>query len=190
METLFYDVMESPLGKILIAVTGREHRLFLLHFPFKVAPETALGRCLGREFSFAMAPSKTATAQAKKQLRLYFSGKLRTFDLPLDLRGTPFQLRVWRELCRIPYGETVSYGELARRIGSPKASRAVGMANNKNRIGIVVPCHRVIGADGDLTGYAGGLQLKEMLLKHEGALRSSLPKTVDGERGAAEHGKQ
>ena len=83
------------------------------------------------------------------------------------MRGTPFQIKVWKELCRIPYGKTITYGELARRIGNPKAARAVGMANNKNNIGIVVPCHRVIGADGGLTGYAGGTHLKAILLEHE-----------------------
>ncbi|MDD2772325.1 MAG: methylated-DNA--[protein]-cysteine S-methyltransferase [Elusimicrobiales bacterium] len=170
MELLFYDVMDSPVGKILIGVTGKDHRLFLLHYPLKTTPETALRACMKARFQFDCAPSKSAAARVKKQLQLYFAGKLRKFDLPLDLRGTPFQMRVWRGLCAIPYGKTLSYGELARRVGNPRAARAVGMANNRNRIGIVVPCHRVIGADGSLTGYAGGLCLKERLLKHEGAL--------------------
>lgn len=102
-----------------------------------------------------------------RQLRAYFSGKLEQFDLPLAPEGTPFQLEVWRRLCEIPYGETISYGELARRIGNPKASRAVGLANGSNPISIVIPCHRVIGSNGKLTGYGGGLPIKEKLLALE-----------------------
>ena len=105
--------------------------------------------------------------EAKRQLREYFEGERRDFELPLAPAGTPFQLRVWEELRRIPYGETISYGELARRIGRPTASRAVGAANGRNPLAIVVPCHRVIGADGTLTGYGGGLPVKETLLAHE-----------------------
>lgn len=107
-------------------------------------------------------------AQAKQQLAEYFAGARSTFDLSLGLNvGTPFRRRVWRELQRIPYGETISYGELARRIGQPTASRAVGGANHHNPIAIIVPCHRVIGADGTLVGYGGGLPTKERLLAHE-----------------------
>ena len=106
-------------------------------------------------------------AQAKAQLAAYFAGELRNFSLPLRPCGTEFQSRVWQELTRIPYGETISYGELARRIGNPAASRAVGLANGKNPIGIIVPCHRVIGTNGKLTGYAGGVSRKEALLALE-----------------------
>ena len=102
-----------------------------------------------------------------RQLRAYFAGKLEQFDLPLAPEGTPFQLDVWRRLCDIPYGETISYGELAQRIGNPKASRAVGLANGSNPIPIVIPCHRVIGSNGKLTGYGGGLPIKEKLLALE-----------------------
>jgi methylated-DNA-[protein]-cysteine S-methyltransferase len=102
-----------------------------------------------------------------RQLRAYFSGQLEAFDLPLEPQGTPFQLAVWRRLCEIPYGETISYGELARRLGNPKASRAVGLANGTNPIPIVIPCHRVIGSNGKLTGYGGGLDIKEKLLALE-----------------------
>ena len=105
--------------------------------------------------------------EAKRQLVQYFEGERRDFDLPLAPAGTAFQRRVWGELSRIPYGETVSYGELARRIGRPTASRAVGAANGRNPLAIVVPCHRVIGADGTLVGYGGGLPVKEALLAHE-----------------------
>jgi methylated-DNA-[protein]-cysteine S-methyltransferase len=108
--------------------------------------------------------------EALRQLRAYFAGELREFDLPLDLRGTPFQLRVWRELERIPYGETRSYSQIAAAIGAPHAVRAVGAANGANPIPIMVPCHRVIGASGKLVGYGGGLPLKKRLLALEGAL--------------------
>jgi methylated-DNA-[protein]-cysteine S-methyltransferase len=101
------------------------------------------------------------------QLQAYFAGELTDFALPIDLRGTPFQRRVWSALREIPYGETISYGELARWVGNPKASRAVGLANGRNPVAIVVPCHRVIGADGSLTGYGGGLDRKVWLLEHE-----------------------
>jgi methylated-DNA-[protein]-cysteine S-methyltransferase len=106
-------------------------------------------------------------AEAVRQLRAYFAGELREFNLALAPEGTPFQLRVWRELCNIPYGTTISYGELARRVGSPKGSRAVGLANGANPISIVVPCHRVIGSNGKLTGYGGGLENKKLLLELE-----------------------
>ncbi len=102
-----------------------------------------------------------------RQLRAYFAGELEAFDLPLVPAGTPFQLAVWNRLCEIPYGETISYGELARRIGNPNASRAVGLANGSNPIPIVIPCHRVIGSNGKLTGYGGGLPIKEKLLALE-----------------------
>lgn len=105
---------------------------------------------------------------AEAQLREYFAGTRRTFDLPLAPRGTAFQQRVWAALRAIPYGETRTYGELAAAIGSPNASRAVGMANHRNPIPIIIPCHRVIGANGTLTGYAGGLEIKRRLLALEG----------------------
>jgi methylated-DNA-[protein]-cysteine S-methyltransferase len=104
-----------------------------------------------------------------EQLAAYFAGDLKTFDLPLALRGTPFQRTVWAALREIPYGETVSYGELANHIGRPGAARAVGLANGKNPIGIIVPCHRVVGAGGDLTGYGGGIERKQHLLAFERA---------------------
>lgn len=111
---------------------------------------------------------------AKKQLEEYFAGIRKNFDLPLKPKGTPFQLLVWEQLKQIPYGETRSYGEIAKAIGNPKASRAVGGANNKNPIGIIVPCHRVIGANGKLVGYAGGLDMKEKLLMLEKATVQNL----------------
>ena len=106
-------------------------------------------------------------AEALAQLRAYFAGKLWTFNLPLDLRGTPFQLRVWNALLEIPYGETRSYGQIARCLDAAAAVRAVGAANGANPVAIVVPCHRVIGSGGQLTGYGGGLHVKRMLLELE-----------------------
>lgn len=110
-------------------------------------------------------------SEAVRQLREYFAGNLHSFDLPILLEGTAFQKSVWEVLVGIPYGETISYGEQARRLGNPAAVRAVGLANGRNPVPIVVPCHRVIGANGTLTGYAGGLAIKETLLTLEGSLK-------------------
>ena len=116
----------------------------------------------------ALCPPCTSLLQeATRQLDAYFDGTLTDFDLPLRMEGTPFRMRCWAVLCTIPYGETISYGEQAKRIGSPKAVRAVGGANHHNPISIVVPCHRVVGADGTLTGYGGGVDKKAWLLMHE-----------------------
>ena len=112
-------------------------------------------------------PETPLLMAAARQLTAYFAGELRVFDLPLRLEGTAFQLQCWQALQTIPYGETISYGDQARRIGRPKAVRAVGGANHHNPISIVVPCHRVIGTDGSLTGYGGGLDKKAWLLHHE-----------------------
>lgn len=108
--------------------------------------------------------------ETKKQLQEYCKGKRKEFTLPLELEGTSFQVKVWQELLKIPYGTTKSYQDIAQAINNPKASRAVGMANNRNRIMIIIPCHRVIGSNGKLVGYAGGLKMKEELLKIEGIL--------------------
>jgi len=128
-----------------------------------------------RRVAFAKGDDKVGPAMrvpgplqnAVNQLKAYFAGDLREFNLPLKLAGTPFQLSVWKALQDIPYGQTMSYGELARRVGTPKGSRAVGLANGSNPIAIVVPCHRVIGANGKLTGYGGGLDNKQTLLALE-----------------------
>jgi methylated-DNA-[protein]-cysteine S-methyltransferase len=114
----------------------------------------------------------TPFAEAEAQLKAYFAGELKEFTLDLRLTGTPFQRRVWEQLRLIPYGETRSYGELARILGSPGASRAVGLANGRNPIGIIVPCHRVVGAKGGLTGYASGLDRKQRLLSFESGFES------------------
>ena len=115
------------------------------------------------------AESGSALAETRRQLDSYFAGKRKEFTVPLDLRGTDFQLRCWRALLEIPYGQTCSYGDLARKVGSPRGFRAVGMANHDNPIPIIVPCHRVITSDRKLGGYGGGLDVKEKLLRLEGA---------------------
>lgn len=113
-------------------------------------------------------PCAPLLEQAAAQLEEYFAGQRREFSLPLAPAGTPFQQKVWQALCEIPYGQLCSYGQLAAKVGNPKASRAVGMANHRNPIAIIQPCHRVVGADGSLTGYGGGLDKKELLLRLEG----------------------
>ncbi|GAA4102829.1 methylated-DNA--[protein]-cysteine S-methyltransferase [Actinomadura miaoliensis] len=118
-------------------------------------------------FGARVAVTDEPFATVAEQLKAYFAGELTTFDLPLALHGTPFQLRVWAALQEIPYGETISYGELAQEIGKPTAARAVGLANGRNPISIIVPCHRVIGSTGSLTGYGGGLERKRFLLDFE-----------------------
>jgi methylated-DNA-[protein]-cysteine S-methyltransferase len=144
--------MRSPLGPLRLLANGDDLAAILL--PNSEEPD-------GR-------PGKGGVlAEAKRQLDEYFAGTRESFDLPLAPEGTAFQQRVWRALLAIPYGTTCSYGELARAIGRPAASRAVGAANGKNPLAIVVPCHRVIGANGTLTGYGGGLPTKRWLLDHE-----------------------
>jgi methylated-DNA-[protein]-cysteine S-methyltransferase len=127
--------------------------------PGKPPPRTA---------DWVMDPTVRPLPEAVRQLSEYFSGRRRQFDLPLRLIGTEFQMRVWQQLTAIPFGETWSYGQLAKRLENPSACRAVGLANGKNPIAIIVPCHRVIGADGSLTGFGGGLPRKQWLLAHEG----------------------
>ena len=125
------------------------------------------------QIQFGSVPAETDSPllrEAKRQLNAYFAGELREFSLPLAPKGTPFQLAVWQALQNIPYGQTRSYAEIAREIGCPNGCRAVGMANHRNPLPIVIPCHRVVGKDGTLTGYAGGLQWKEGLLHLEGVL--------------------
>jgi methylated-DNA-[protein]-cysteine S-methyltransferase len=151
---VIYGFLDTPIGRLLLArdSAGVRH----IHFrPHKPAP--------GWE------RHDRAFEDVSTQLTEYFEGRRRAFELPLAPEGTPFQLRVWNALLEIPYGETISYGELAARIGDRSASRAVGLANGSNPLPIVIPCHRVIGSNGKLTGYGGGLPLKERLLALEGA---------------------
>ena len=149
-------VFRAPIGEILLVADDSGLRELHLPGSFEVqdAPSTAGEGC-------------AALAQALEQLEAYFGGALTHFDLPLAPQGTDFQLKVWWALADIAYGTTESYGSVAARVGNPKASRAVGMANNRNPLAIVLPCHRVIGANGSLVGYGGGLWMKEWLLQHE-----------------------
>jgi methylated-DNA-[protein]-cysteine S-methyltransferase len=151
-----HTVVDSPVGPItLVAVDGVLASLHMDQQRHTPAPETFGAR------------DASAFEEAARQLEAYFAGTRTEFDLELALAGTPFQQRVWKELQTIGYGETISYGQLADRIGQPSASRAVGLANGRNPVGIIVPCHRVVGADGSLTGYGGGIERKRFLLAHE-----------------------
>jgi methylated-DNA-[protein]-cysteine S-methyltransferase len=158
------QVMASPLGPITLAA-DKAGTLVYLGFGER-DPRHRLLETLDPEAG-DLAVGAGTLEPARRQLEAYFRGALREFDLPVAPRGTAFQLRVWAELRRIPYGATISYGELARRLGDPKLTRAVGAANGANPISIIFPCHRVIGADGSLTGYGGGLEVKRALLALE-----------------------
>lgn len=161
---MYYDYLDTPIGRLLIAADD----VGLRHVCFDDA----------RRDHVIAADWKRGTTHLDRvleQLRAYFAGDRHDFDLALAAEGTSFRRSVWDELVNIPYGETISYGELAKRIGDPAASRAVGAANGANPLPIVVPCHRVIGASGKLTGFGGGLPVKQWLLEHErGARQGSL----------------
>ena len=162
--TMLYDTMSTPIGDLLLIGDGRH----LVHIDLPQAR-----RPLGIGAEWRREPSAFDAARA--QFDAYFAGTLQAFDVPLAPRGTDFQRRVWDALCGIGYGETISYAELARRVGNPNASRAVGLANGANPLSIVVPCHRVIGANGSLTGYGGGLEAKKWLLAMEQRGASATP---------------
>ena len=153
---MYYCYLTTPIGDLLLA--GEDDALSLVAFP-----EGSMRRDPDPDWIY----NEKQFANARQQLTEYFDGERKEFDLPLSLAGTEFQLRVLDELQRIPYGETTSYGDIAARIGKPKAMRAVGAANGRNPIPIIVPCHRVIGRSGDLTGFGGGLDAKQALLQLE-----------------------
>ncbi len=153
---MYYCYLDSPIGELLLA--GDDDALSLVSFP-----EGSMRRDPEPDWIYNEKPF----AAARQQLTEYFAGERREFDLPLKLSGTEFQLSVLHALQQIPYGETTSYSDVAERIGRPKAVRAVGAANGRNPIPIIVPCHRVIGSHGDLTGFGGGLDTKEALLRLE-----------------------
>ncbi len=153
---MYYCYLTTPIGDLLLA--GEDEALSLVAFP-----EGSMRRDPEPDWIY----NEKQFANARQQLTEYFDGERKDFDLPLSLAGTEFQLRVLDELRRIPYGETTSYGDIAARIGKPKAMRAVGAANGRNPIPIIVPCHRVIGRSGDLTGFGGGLDAKQALLQLE-----------------------
>ena len=156
-DTTLYDTIDSPLGELLLAGDGDA----LTGVQMDAAPGAGWRR------------DRAALRDASGQLRAYFAGELRTFDLPLAPRGTDFQRQVWAALRTIPYGRTISYAELAAATGRPAAARAAGAANGRNPIAIVIPCHRVIGAAGALTGYGGGLGRKRLLLDLESGRRTA-----------------
>jgi methylated-DNA-[protein]-cysteine S-methyltransferase len=157
---MLYTSLDSPIGELLLVGDGRAlHGLYMQEgrTPIAVRPDWQ--------------PAAAPFDDARAQLAEYFAGQRRSFDLPLAMTGSAFQRLAWRALREIPYGETISYGEQARRIGAPADPRAVGQANGRNPIAVIVPCHRVIGADGSLTGYGGGVERKRLLLDLEaGAL--------------------
>lgn len=159
---LYCHELATPIGRVLLA--GDADVLRRVYFQSGPRP-------LRRPADWE--PRERLFREAVRQLNAYFAGTLKAFDLPLAIDGTPFQATVWRTLQTIPYGRTWSYGELARRIGRPEASRAVGAANGRNPIPIIIPCHRVIGSNGALTGFGGGLPIKRRLLSLEGALPRS-----------------
>ncbi len=163
---MYYCYLETPIGQIMLA--GDDEALAVVDFP-----KGSMHRQPDSDWIYNEKPF----VAARQQLLEYFAGERTEFDLPLRLNGTEFQLQVLEELQRIPYGETKSYGDIAERIGRPKALRAVGAANGRNPIPIIVPCHRVIGSSGDLTGFGGGLDIKEALLRLE-AENSQFPNVV------------
>jgi len=165
MSALFYThIDDSPVGPLLLA--GDSDALHVLAF--------GVG-CRPREIDAEWKPdTKGVLRDVRRELDQYFAGRLKTFTTPLAFTGTPFQHQVWKELTRIPYGETISYLDLAKRIDNPKAVRAVGLANGANPIAIIVPCHRVIGSNGSLTGFGGGLPTKRALLDLERGQRTLL----------------
>ena len=166
MERFHYAYMQTntPVGILLLGASGRG--LCLLSFASRME-RPAFAK--NSPFAGEWVESQSELAPYVHELQQYFAGERKQFEMPLDLRGTDFQRKCWQALVDIPYGETCCYADIARQVDSPKGFRAVGMANNRNPIAIVVPCHRVLGADGSLWGYGGGLSAKEFLLKLEGA---------------------
>jgi methylated-DNA-[protein]-cysteine S-methyltransferase len=159
--------VESPIGRLMLTTDGTALTGLYMNL-YRNKPS----KLPGLSDDWIQNATIDPLPAAARQLKEYFAGKRREFDLPLRMEGTEFQQRVWRELIKIPFGETRSYGQLAKRLNNPNGSRAVGLANGRNPIAVIVPCHRVIGADGSLTGFGGGLDRKEWLLNHEGQPRT------------------
>jgi len=195
MEVLHSTIFNSSVGPLFLAAS--EHGLVALEFDRRLTGQQTIrpnprdlrlesgaesdrsagksGRVLrAKDAKFAFELSDSAMRPYVGELEEYFAGRRRRFSFAMDLRGTDFQLACWRALLAIPYGETRSYADIARAVGCPRGFRAVGMANNRNPVAIVVPCHRVIGSDGSLSGYGGGLDVKRKLLELEGALSGTL----------------
>jgi methylated-DNA-[protein]-cysteine S-methyltransferase len=156
-ETIFYSEADSPLGQLLYVAS--EHGLRGIYFE---QHKHFRGKGV-----WTNAPEHPVLQQAMREMQEFFDGKREQFDVPLDLQGTPFQQAVWQALMRIPFGDTISYGEHAQRVGKPDAARAVGAAIGRNPVSIIVPCHRVVAGNGNITGYAGGLERKRALLAFE-----------------------
>ena len=169
---LFVDWIETPLGRMIAIVD--EAALYLLEFVDRKNMQGQLARLVKYYGRPIVAGTTEVTRQIRGELKDYFEGKLTKFSTPMVLTGTPFQRQVWEALCVIPYGETCSYAELAVAVGSEKAVRAVAGSNARNALAIVIPCHRVIGKNGSLSGYAGGVERKLQLLKAEGAFTGEL----------------
>jgi len=161
----YYDILESPVGAVYVG--GSDEGIHRVDFVSDADQETRFLERLERDSGSVPQEDRHAARQAVEELRAYFAGERFEFDLPLAPRGTSFQLQVWQALRTIPYGRTTSYGAIAREIGRPSGPRAVGLATGRNPIGIIVPCHRVVGSTGALTGYAGGIERKEWLLALE-----------------------
>jgi methylated-DNA-[protein]-cysteine S-methyltransferase len=155
----FYCYVDSPIGRLMLTSDGEALTGLYMGAPSK---QPTLGA------DWVEKPTAGALPAAARQLKEYFTGKRKNFELPLKLEGTEFQKRVWGQLTKIPFGETWRYGQLAKRLDNPNGSRAVGLANGRNPIAVIVPCHRVIGADGSMTGFGGGIPRKQWLLAHEG----------------------
>ena len=176
METLHSTTFTSPVGPLFLAASGR--RLVALEFDERLPGQQTIRpnpRDLRAETKGVQFEESASAMQAYvRELEEYFAGQRRQFSFALDLRGTDFQLACWRALLAIPYGETRTYGDIARAVDRPYGFRAVGRANNRNPVAIVVPCHRVIASDGTLCGYGGGLDVKRKLLELEGALSGTL----------------
>src|ERR1700678_1368494 len=176
METLHCMTMDSAIGPLFLAAAGRG--LVALEFDARSPGQQSIRpnpRHLRKEkMGVAFEDSPHKMRPYVSQLDEYFAGQRREFTFPMDLRGTDFQMACWRALLAIPYGETRTYADIARAVGKPSAFRAVGMANNRNPVAVVVPCHRVIASDGGLCGYGGGLDVKRKLLELEGALSGTL----------------
>jgi O-6-methylguanine DNA methyltransferase len=176
METLYSTNFDSLVGPLFLAIS--DHGLVALEFDARLPGQQSIRpnpRHLREEQkNFVFEPSSHSLSRYTTELAEYFEGSRREFTFPLDLRGTDFQLACWRALLAIPYGETRTYADIARAVGKPNAFRAAGMANNRNPVAIVVPCHRVIASDGTLCGYGGGLDIKRKLLELEGALTRTL----------------
>jgi len=175
----YFAVLETPVGPLFVG--GSDQGVHVIKFLDQRESQAALVDEVEAAAGEPASEGGPASEEAVRQLREYFAGERSDFELPLSPRGTPFQLQVWRALCSIPPGETTSYGAIASAVGKPSASRAVGAANGRNPISIVVPCHRVIGANGTLTGYGGGLERKAWLLNHETSAGSLLVGAGDSE---------